>query len=194
MNSQSGKGGVAYIMKSEHNLDLPRRLQIEFSRAVQAHTDADGGEVSPGRLWEIFQFEYLEPRTPLRAGQRRQRSGMAGGPTRVTGRVISDGQAQDHHRGGQRTGVGVRRRDLGRSGTRSGCWTTPSTRSRRAAMRSRRRTWSARSATGEDSEVLWGVGMDANIVTASLKAVVSAVNRAPLTLDWQPRGRRSRAA
>ena len=52
VNSQSGKGGVAYIMKSEHNLDLPRRLQIEFSRVVQAHTDADGGEVSPSRLWD----------------------------------------------------------------------------------------------------------------------------------------------
>src|SRR5918912_532825 len=61
VNSQSGKGGVAYIMKSEHNLDLPRRLQIEFSKAVQAHTDAGGGEVSAGRLWGIFQFEYLEP-------------------------------------------------------------------------------------------------------------------------------------
>src|SRR6187402_2945432 len=66
VNSQSGKGGVAYIMKSEHNLDLPRRLQIEFSKAVQAHTDAGGGEVSASRLWEIFQLEYLEPDTPLR--------------------------------------------------------------------------------------------------------------------------------
>src|SRR5207344_3261479 len=56
VNSQSGKGGVAYIMKSEHNLDLPRRLQIEFSKAVQTHTDAGGGEVSASRLWEIFQF------------------------------------------------------------------------------------------------------------------------------------------
>ena len=49
VNSQSGKGGVAYIMKTEHNLDLPRRLQIEFSRVVQAYTDADGGEVSTER-------------------------------------------------------------------------------------------------------------------------------------------------
>ena len=59
VNSQSGKGGMAYIMKSEHHLDLPRRLQIEFSRVVQAHTDADGGEVSPDRMWAIFQLEYL---------------------------------------------------------------------------------------------------------------------------------------
>ena len=82
VNSQSGKGGVAYIMKSEHNLDLPRRLQIEFSRVVQAHTDADGGEVSPARLWEIFQFAYLESRGPLQAGQRGLLDHGAAGTTR----------------------------------------------------------------------------------------------------------------
>ena len=49
VNSQSGKGGVAYIMKAEHQLDLPRRLQIEFSGVVQRHTDDEGGEVAPGR-------------------------------------------------------------------------------------------------------------------------------------------------
>ncbi|MDN5762293.1 MAG: 2-isopropylmalate synthase, partial [Microlunatus sp.] len=65
VNSQSGKGGVAYIMKSEHNLDLPRRLQIEFSRVVQAHTDADGGEVSADALWTVFEQAYLAPDRPL---------------------------------------------------------------------------------------------------------------------------------
>src|SRR6202453_5241349 len=59
VNSQSGKGGVAYVMKAEHQLDLPRRLQIEFSRVIQGHTDTEGGEVSPGRMWEIFSAEYL---------------------------------------------------------------------------------------------------------------------------------------
>ena len=52
VNSQSGKGGVAYIMKTEHGLDLPRRLQIEFSRVVQARTDAEGGEVTPAQMWD----------------------------------------------------------------------------------------------------------------------------------------------
>ena len=61
VNSQSGKGGVAYIMKTEHNLDLPRRLQIEFSRVVQAYTDADGGEVSTDALWTVFEQAYLTP-------------------------------------------------------------------------------------------------------------------------------------
>src|ERR1700675_2253948 len=59
VNSQSGKGGVAYVMKAEHQLDLPRRLQIEFSRVIQEHTDAEGGEVSPAQMWEAFSGEYL---------------------------------------------------------------------------------------------------------------------------------------
>jgi 2-isopropylmalate synthase len=60
VNSQSGKGGVAYVMKAEHQLDLPRRLQIEFSKAIQARTDAGGGEVSPAEMWAIFREEYLD--------------------------------------------------------------------------------------------------------------------------------------
>src|SRR4029453_7547881 len=59
VNSQSGKGGVAYIMKAEHRLDLPRRLQIEFSRVIQQHTDTEGGEVGPQQMWDIFATEYL---------------------------------------------------------------------------------------------------------------------------------------
>ena len=59
VNSQSGKGGVAYIMKTEHHFDLPRRLQIEFSGVIQRHTDDEGGEVSPAQMWDIFSCEYL---------------------------------------------------------------------------------------------------------------------------------------
>ena len=59
VNSQSGKGGVAYIMRTEHKLELPRRLQIEFSHVIQQHTDAEGGEVTPEQMWHIFQDEYL---------------------------------------------------------------------------------------------------------------------------------------
>ena len=61
VNSQSGKGGVAYIMKADHHLDLPRRLQIEFSQVIQRHTDSEGGEVDAGQMWQIFAAEYLEP-------------------------------------------------------------------------------------------------------------------------------------
>src|SRR5581483_5576278 len=59
VNSQSGKGGVAYIMKVDHKLDLPRRLQIEFSHVIQQHTDGEGGEVGAAKMWDIFSAEYL---------------------------------------------------------------------------------------------------------------------------------------
>ena len=59
VNSQSGKGGVAYLLKTDHALDLPRRLQIEFSAVVQAKTDAEGGEVTSDQIWAIFHDEYL---------------------------------------------------------------------------------------------------------------------------------------
>jgi 2-isopropylmalate synthase len=61
VNSQSGKGGVAYIMKADHHLDLPRRLQIEFSQVIQRHTDSAGGEVAAAQMWQIFAAEYLAP-------------------------------------------------------------------------------------------------------------------------------------
>src|SRR5262245_14549756 len=64
VNSQSGKGGVAYIMKSEHHFDLPRRLQIEFSGVIQRYTDIEGGEVSPTQMWDIFSREYLVDHQP----------------------------------------------------------------------------------------------------------------------------------
>src|SRR3712207_8957689 len=57
--SQSGKGGVAYIMKTENHLDLPRRLQIEFSAVIQQHTDDEGGEVTAAQMWAAFSNEYL---------------------------------------------------------------------------------------------------------------------------------------
>ena len=66
VNSQSGKGGVAYIMKAEHQMELPRRLQIEFSRVIQEMTDTAGGEVSPVEMGAIFESEYLAPETPLK--------------------------------------------------------------------------------------------------------------------------------
>ena len=65
VNSQSGKGGVAYIMKADHGLALPRRLQIEFSQAIQKITDGEGGEVSPKEMWDVFAEEYLAPIRPL---------------------------------------------------------------------------------------------------------------------------------
>ncbi len=87
VNSQSGKGGVAYIMKAGHQMDLPRRLQIEFSRVVQARTDAEGGEVTPAQMWEAFSAEYLDP-----------------GPGRAAGaaHLLGGGRQGRAERGGQR--------------------------------------------------------------------------------------------
>src|SRR5690349_5692911 len=88
VNSQSGKGGVAYIMKTEHHLDLPRRLQIEFSGVVQKYTDDEGGEVSPAQMWEVFAAEYL---TPRRLRLHRYDSAAANGTVRVSATVTADG-------------------------------------------------------------------------------------------------------
>ena len=77
VNSQSGKGGVAYVMGTEHGLDLPRRLQIEFSKAVQAVTEASGTEIKPDELWEVFEKTYLAESASLRlvGGRGRDRKG-----------------------------------------------------------------------------------------------------------------------
>jgi 2-isopropylmalate synthase len=175
VNSQSGKGGVAYIMKSEHNLDLPRRLQIEFSKAVQAHTDAGGGEVSASRLWEIFQFEYLEPDTPLRLLSIATTSAQ-NGQTSLTAEIVVNGAGQtitgegngpvsafvdaistlEHH---------VRVLDYAEHALSAGGDALA------AAY------VECEVGEGDNSVVVWGVGMDANIVNASLKAVISAINR-----------------
>ena len=179
VNSQSGKGGVAYLLKSEHNLDLPRRAQIEFSRVIQERTDTEGGEMTADQIWKVFTAEYLDREVPLRlnsvhtssaAGERDQLSvnvyvdgspvsltGEGNGPIAAFVNAINDLPA---------AGAGT-----------SGCSTTTSTPCPRVVMPSRRRTSSARFERPGESEVLWGVGLDPNIVTASLKAVISAVNR-----------------
>ncbi len=172
VNSQSGKGGVAYIMKSEHGLDLPRRLQIEFSGVVQRHTDIEGGEVSPAEMWGHFAGEYLEAEAPLQLnsvhsssaegerdaltaalyvdGERRVLTGSGNGPidafVRSLGEIGYDVRVLDYHEHALSAGENARA----------------------AAY--------VECAVGD--KVLWGAGLDANIVTASLKAVVSAVNRA----------------
>jgi 2-isopropylmalate synthase len=176
VNSQSGKGGVAYIMKSEHNLDLPRRLQIEFSRVVQAHTDSDGGEVSAADLWEIFQLAYLRPDQPLGLVSV-DSSTMAGGHDTLTARVVNRGEARTITGEGTGpvsayvdaiSGLGhhVRVLDYAEHALSAGGDALA------AAY------VECEVGDGENATVVWGVGVDANIVVASLQAVTSAVNRA----------------
>ncbi len=185
VNSQSGKGGVAYLMKHEHQLDLPRRLQIEFSHVVQHHTDDAGGEVDADELWRIFADEYLpSDATPTH---------VPWGRFRVRGMQVTSDDAgmdrlsvdvEDHTRpGGDQLvhleghangpisafvqamsglGVDVRVLDYVEHAMSAGGD------AKAAAF--------VECAVGD--RVLWGVGVDPNIVRASLKAIVSAVNRA----------------
>ncbi len=173
VNSQSGKGGVAYIMKSEHKLDLPRRLQIEFSRVVQQHTDGEGGEMSPEAIWDDFRTEYLDRDTPLQLNSVHT-SSAAGERDALTVNVYVDGELRTL----EGTGNGpiaafvnainemddrfdVRVLDYAEHALSSGGDAIA------AAY--------VECAVGD--QILWGVGLDPNIVTASLKAVISAVNR-----------------
>ncbi|MBG0816007.1 2-isopropylmalate synthase [Planomonospora sp. ID82291] len=176
VNSQSGKGGVAYIMKADHHLDLPRRLQIEFSRVVQARTDAEGGEVTPAAMWEAFADEYLpnQARPWGRFGllAHRNASGadgkdVIGADLRVAGEIrevegVGNGPISAFCDALSGIGVKVRVLDYAEHAMSAGS--------------------DAKAASYVECEVgdqiLWGVGIDANTTTASLKAIVSAVNRA----------------
>src|SRR5439155_9605013 len=98
VNSQSGKGGVAYVMRSDHKLELPRRLQIEFSQVVQRVTEAEGGEVTPAQMWEIFTDEYLpNPSAPWgRLSLRGHHASAADGEAdELRADVVLDGQRLD---------------------------------------------------------------------------------------------------
>ncbi len=171
VNSQSGKGGVAYIMRSEHHLELPRRLQIEFSGVVQRHTDDAGGEVSPEQMYDIFAGTYFTPADPrvtvdgystatvdgkveitataTVGGVTRQLTGIGNGPIDALCHALSE------------VDVSVRVLDYAEHALSSGG-------DAQAA---------AYVECDVDGQTVWGVGVDANIVTASLKAVVSAANR-----------------
>jgi 2-isopropylmalate synthase len=183
VNSQSGKGGVAYLLKSEHQLDLPRRLQIEFSGVVQRRTDSRGGEISPAALWSAFQDEYL----PV------SRAIAAAANVEQWGRFSLLSMRSDSSVDGADT-ISVRLTDGGQEVTIEGVGNGPiaafvSAMSTQAVdVRVLDYVEHALSSGGDATaaayvecavgdRVLWGVGLDANIVIASLKAVVSAVNR-----------------
>ena len=176
VNSQSGKGGVAYIMKSDHQLDLPRRLQIEFSQVIQAKTDDQGGEVTPQEMWDVFQDEYLpNPAAPWGRFSLRSmsQSSNVDGLNELTVTLLDSGAELTLSGSGNGPiaafcdalashGVDVRVLDYAEHAMSSGG-------DARAA---------AYLECAVDGRMLWGVGIDPNILTASLKAIVSAVNRA----------------
>ena len=178
VNSQSGKGGVAYLLKTDHALDLPRRLQIEFSGVVQAKTDADGGEVTSDQIWAVFQDEYLPAEAfddkwgRFELTRTTTSSDMSGEVSLQTELRVGDDVVEAEGRGNgpiaafldvlQHQGVDVKLYDYAEHALSSG--------------------GDALAAAYVELHVggttLWGVGIDADSSTASLKAIVSGVNRA----------------
>ncbi len=171
VNSQSGKGGVAYVMKTEHQLDLPRRLQIEFSRVIQARTDAGGGEVTPAEMWELFSAEYLSDGPVALLGHRA--SSVVESKHVLTAEVRADGAARQIEGSGNGpisafcdalAAVGVKTRVLDYT---------------EHALSAGSDAQAAAYVECEiDGRSLWGVGVDADTMGASMRAVLSAVNRA----------------
>lgn len=176
VNSQSGKGGIAYVLKNDHKLDLPRRMQIEFSRIIQAKTDSEGGEVTPTAIWNVFQDEYLpNPENPW--GRIQLRSGSTAtdkdGTDTLTVEAVVDGVEAVLNGTGNGpisaffdalAGIGIDARLLDY---------TEHTMSEGASA-----VAASYIECAIDGRVLWGIGIDANTTRASLKAVISAVNRA----------------
>ena len=175
INSQSGKGGVAYILKNDYGIDMPRLLQVEFSKVIQQIADETGKEILPALIWDTFRKEYLDNRTPVDfighttvpepghpdvrlidaevtfKGKKQKVSGRGNGP--IAGYV--DALAKG-------CGIQIRVRDYHQHATGAG---------------SDAQAVSFIEAEAGDGRVLWGVGMDSNIVAASLKAVTCAANR-----------------
>ena len=179
VNSQSGKGGVAYLMKNEHHLDLPRRLQIEFSKVVQSATDTTGGEVTADAMWEMFEDEYLPALSKkLQSWGRFRLKGLSqtsvlDEDVHLTVTLLDRGQEQNLTGTGngpiaafcnilQSYGVDVRVLDYYEHALAAGGDASAA----------------AYLECAIDGDVYWGVGIDPNTTTASLKAVISAINRA----------------
>ena len=175
VNSQSGKGGVAYVMKSEHGFDLPRRLQIEFSKSIQHITEDLGTEISPLTMWEAFKSEYfpVEPRFVLESHEMRSQSSN-GGRTSITAQLVVDGQHLTI------TGEGNGPIDAFVSAMRTGLGASLDVvdySEHAIGKGSEAEAVAYVETVAESGEVLWGVGTDENTVTASLRAVLSAHER-----------------
>jgi 2-isopropylmalate synthase len=174
VNSQSGKGGVAYIMKADHGLALPRRLQIEFSQAIQKITDGEGGEVSPKEMWDVFAEEYLAPLRPLeRIRQKVIASEVDGGTDTIEAVVKVDG-AEREIVGAGNGPLAAFVDALGAIGFDVSVLDY----SEHALSAGEEAQAAAYVEASIGGKTVWGVGIATSITTASLRAVVSAVNRA----------------
>jgi 2-isopropylmalate synthase len=173
VNSQSGKGGVAYIMKHDHHLDLPRRLQIEFSQVIQRHTDAEGGEVDADLMWHAFAAEYLRP-GPFEVVSFAGSSGA--GTEQITAVVRAHGE--EHAVTGTGNGpIAAFCEALSQAGIGSGPVRVLDY-AEHALSAGRDAEAAAYLELAIGDRVLWGVGISESIVRASLLAVISGLNRA----------------
>ncbi len=178
VNSQSGKGGVAYLLKADHAIDLPRKLQIEFSGVVQARTDAEGGEVSSAQIWDIFTDEYLPATDDDQRWGRfellstRSSSDMSGDVHLDVS--LRDGDAT-HPASAVGNGPVAAFLEIVRS---QGFDVTLYDYVEHALSSGGDAQAAAYVELQVDDQRLWGVGIDGDISTASLKAIVSGVNRA----------------
>jgi 2-isopropylmalate synthase len=174
VNSQSGKGGVAYVMGTEHGLDLPRHLQVEFSKQVQAVTEASGTVIRPAEMWQVFADTYLPEDAGIRLVGSEVRTG--GGRTTVSAQLLVDGKSRtvrgegngpiEALLAGLREDLGV---DFEVKDYHEHALTEGAGASAVAYVE----------AVSPGGQTWWGVGMDSSILDASLQAVVSAANRCP---------------
>ncbi len=176
VNSQSGKGGVAFIMKVEHGFDLPRRLQIEFSKTIQAITEDSGTEISPKAMWDAFRTVYLPAAPAWELRGHELVSGDGGDGTRITAQLVVDGAPRTVTGAGNgpiaafvdalRSGLGVEMDvvDYAEHALGQGADATAVAYVETIAR---------------DGSLWWGVGTHPNIITASLRAVLSALARQP---------------
>jgi 2-isopropylmalate synthase len=177
VNSQSGKGGVAYVMKEEHGFDLPRRLQIEFSKVIQHHTEDTGTEISPGIMWDTFQAEYLPdaPRLKLRTHELHTSSSEGEGRTKITAQLAVDGEAVTVQGEGDGPVEAFVSAIAGHFGDTD--FDVVDYSEHAIGRGSNAQAVAYVETVGPDGEVKWGIGQNPNITTASLDAVLHAFER-----------------
>jgi 2-isopropylmalate synthase len=174
VNSQSGKGGVAFIMKAEHGFDLPRRLQIEFSKTIQTITEDSGTEISPADMWKAFKTAYLPERPVYELRGHDLASDTPSETTRITAHLVVSGAPRTVT--GSGNGPIAAFVDALRSGL--GASLDVVDYAEHAVGQGADATAAAYVETiGGDGALRWGVGVHPNIITASLRAVLSALSR-----------------
>jgi 2-isopropylmalate synthase len=174
VNSQSGKGGVAFIMKAEHGFDLPRRLQIEFSKTIQTITEDSGTEISPADMWKAFKTAYLPERPTYELRGHELVSDTGSETTRITAQLVVNGTPQTV------TGTGNGPIAAFVDALRNGLGVTIDVvdYAEHAVGQGADATAAAYLETiGGDGTLRWGVGVHQNIITASLRAALSALAR-----------------